>query len=324
MNDPGITQPTSENAAIYDCAKRLEANIADVVLGRPQSIRLTLVALLAGEHVLLEDVPGVGKTLIGKALARSVSGKFCRIQFTPDLLPGDITGTTVYRQTDGEFEFIPGPIFANIVLADEINRTTPRTQSALLEAMSDCQVSIDTETHRLPEPFMVIATQNPFEFEGTYPLPESQLDRFLLRISVGYPGREQELQVIEDHRDSDPLQRIKPVIDCGQLLALQRVVREVQVSPVIRDYLLDLVQATRNSDELHVGASTRGTLCLYRAAQALAVLDGRTYVVPDDVQGLTVPVLAHRVITKGYMHGGHRQATEAVLTEIVKQVPVPG
>ena len=324
MNDPGITEPAASQTIVYEHVKRLEANIASVVLGRPRAIRLTLVALLAGEHVLLEDVPGVGKTLIGKALARSVSGKFCRIQFTPDLLPGDITGTTLYRQTDGEFEFLPGPVFANIVLADEINRTTPRTQSALLEAMSDCQVSIDTETHRLPEPFMVIATQNPFEFEGTYPLPESQLDRFLLRISVGYPSREQELQVIEDHRLSNPLQNVHPVLDCAQLLTMQRCVREVQVSTVLRDYLLDLVEATRKSDELYVGASTRGTLCLYRAAQALAVLEGRAYVVPDDIQGLVVPVLAHRVITKGYMYGGHRRETEEVLKQIAEQVPVPG
>ena len=323
MNDPGITEPAVSQTIVYEHAKRLEANIASVVLGRPRAIRLTLVALLAGEHVLLEDVPGVGKTLIGKALARSVRGKFCRIQFTPDLLPGDITGTTLYRQTDGEFEFLPGPVFANIVLADEINRTTPRTQSALLEAMSDCQVSIDTETHRLPEPFMVIATQNPFEFEGTYPLPESQLDRFLLRISVGYPSREQELQVIEDHRLSNPLQNVRPVLDCAQLLIMQQCVREVQVSTVLRDYLLDLVEATRKSDELYVGASTRGTLCLYRAAQALAVLEGRAYVVPDDIQGLVVPVLAHRVITKGYMYGGHRRETEEVLAQIAERVPVP-
>ena len=324
MNDPGITEPAPSQAIVYDHAKRLEANIASVVLGRPRAIRLTLVALLAGEHVLLEDVPGVGKTLIGKALARSVNGKFCRIQFTPDLLPGDITGTTMYRQTDGEFEFLQGPVFANIVLADEINRTTPRTQSALLEAMSDCQVSIDTETHALPKPFMVIATQNPFEFEGTYPLPESQLDRFLLRISVGYPSREQELQVIEDHRLGSPLQEVQSVLDCEQLLAVQKSVREVQVSAVLREYLLDLVEATRKSDELYVGASTRGTLCLYRAAQALAILEGRTYVVPDDIQTLVVPVLAHRVITKGYMHGGHRRETEEVLAQIAARIPVPG
>ena len=324
MNDPGMSEPTAPQALEFEHAKRLEANIASVVLGRPRAIRLTLVALLAGEHVLLEDVPGVGKTLIGKALARSLSGKFCRIQFTPDLLPGDITGTTMYRQADGEFEFLPGPVFANIVLADEINRTTPRTQSALLEAMSDCQVSIDSETHLLPRPFMVIATQNPFEFEGTYPLPESQLDRFLLRISVGYPSREQELQVIEDHRSGNPLQEVSSVVDGQQLLALQAAVRDVQVSAVLREYLLDLVEATRKSDELYVGASTRGTLCLYRASQALAVLEGRAYVVPDDIQNLVVPVLAHRVITKGYMHGGHRKETEDVLAQIASEVPVPG
>jgi len=273
--------------------------------------------------VLLEDVPGVGKTLFGKAIAKSVNGQFCRIQFTPDLLPGDITGTNIYRQTSGEFEFIKGPVFANIVLADEINRTTPRTQSALLEAMSDGQVSSDAETHKLPQPFMVIATQNPFEFEGTYPLPESQLDRFLLRISLGYPNRDEELQVLDDHRAGEPVERLRPVLSCEQILAMQNHTRQVRITEPIRHYLLDLVHLTRDSDELHVGASTRGALCLYRAAQALATVNGRDYVVPDDIKHLAVPVLAHRVITKGYMHSGHRKATESLLERLVDQIPVP-
>lgn len=302
----------------------LEANIGKVVLGKSDVVRLCMVALLAGEHVLLEDVPGVGKTLVGKALAKSISAKFCRVQFTPDLLPSDIVGSSVYNAKTSEFYFSPGPIFANIVLADEINRTTPRTQSALLEAMSDAQVSIDGQTHPLPRPFMVIATQNPFEFEGTYPLPESQLDRFLLRISVGYPSREDELQVLAIHRSGEPLDNLSPVIDCAQVLALQQAVRQVAVEESIYEYVLDIVEATRNSAELHVGVSTRGALCLYRASQSLALIEGREYVVPDDVKRLAVPVLAHRVITKGYLHGSQRGAIEALIQRFVDDVPVPG
>ncbi len=318
-----MSEQLATDTEVYALAAQLEANISQVVLGRTDAIRLCIVALLAGEHVLLEDVPGVGKTLFGKAIAKSVNGKFCRIQFTPDLLPGDITGTNVYRQASGEFEFIKGPVFANIVLADEINRTTPRTQSALLEAMSDGQVSSDAETHNLPQPFMVIATQNPFEFEGTYPLPESQLDRFLLRISLGYPNRDEELQVLDDHRAGEPVERLQPVLDCEQILAMQNHTRQVRITEPIRHYLLDLVQLTRESDALYVGASTRGALCLYRAAQALATVNGRDYVIPDDIKHLAVPVLAHRVITKGYMHSGHRKATESLLERLVDQIPVP-
>lgn len=302
----------------------LETNIGKVVLGKPDVVRLCIVALLASEHVLLEDVPGVGKTLIGKALARSIAARFCRIQFTPDLLPSDIIGSSVFNAKTSEFFFNQGPIFANIVLADEINRTTPRTQSALLEAMSDCQASVDGHTYSLPKPFMVIATQNPFEFEGTYPLPESQLDRFLLRISVGYPDREDELQVLAIHRRGEPVEELTPVVDCSQVLALQQAVRQVAVDDTIHDYLLDIVEATRNSDELHVGVSTRGALCLYRASQSLALVEGRDYVVPDDVKRLAVPVLAHRVITKGYLHGSQRGAVEALIQRFVDDLPVPG
>jgi MoxR-like ATPase len=302
----------------------LEANMGKVVLGKPNVVRLCIVALLAGEHVLLEDVPGVGKTLVGKALAKSVAARFCRIQFTPDLLPSDIVGSSVFNAKNSEFFFSQGPVFANIVLADEINRTTPRTQSALLEAMSDSQVSVDGQTHNLPKPFMVIATQNPFEFEGTYPLPESQLDRFLLRISVGYPDREDELQVLSIHRQGEPVDHLTSVLDCQQVLSLQHAVRQVTVDESIHEYLLDIVEATRNSNELHVGVSTRGALCLYRASQSLAMIEGREYVVPDDVKRLAVPVLAHRVITRGYLHGSQRGAVEALIQRFVDDLPVPG
>jgi len=281
------------------------------------------VALLAGQHVLLEDVPGVGKTLVGKALARSLSGEFRRIQFTPDLLPADVTGSSLYDAKTQEFVFSRGPIFANIILADEINRTTPRTQSALLEAMSEAQVSVDGRTHPLPQPFMVIATQNPLEFEGTYPMPESQLDRFLLRISVGYPDRANELEVLISHREGEPVDRLQPVLTCDQIVTLQEAVRGVKVDEAINDYLLDVVGATRQCDDLHVGVSIRGTLALYRASQAAALAAGRRYVVPDDVKRLAVPVLAHRVITKGYLHGGQREAIEALIERLVEEVPVP-
>lgn len=308
---------------IQSLVAELEANIAKVVLGKRDVVRLCVVALLAGEHILLEDVPGVGKTLMAKALARSLDARFCRIQFTPDLLPSDIVGSTVFNGQASEFFFSRGPIFANIVLADEINRTTPRTQSALLEAMSDCQVSIDGQSHALPRPFMVIATQNPFEYEGTYPLPESQLDRFLLRTSMGYPERHDERQVLASHRAGEPVQELTPVLDGAQVLSLQEATRHVAVDDAIQDYLLDVVEATRRSDELHVGISTRGALCLYRASQALALAEGRDYVVPDDVKRLTVPVLAHRVIPKGYQHGSQRGAVEALVQRLVDDVAVP-
>jgi MoxR-like ATPase len=301
----------------------LEANINRVVLGKPHVVRMCVVALLAGEHVLLEDVPGVGKTLIGKALARSVSGSFHRIQFTPDLMPADITGSSIFDPREQRFVVVQGPIFANIVLADEINRSTPRTQSALLEAMAERQVSIDGKTMSLPEPFMVIATQNPLEFEGTYPLPESQLDRFLLRISVGYPDRESERALLLAHRDGQPVEQLHPVLDCQQVLQLQAAVRGVHVDNAIEEYMLDIVNATRSCSELYVGVSVRGTLALYRASQALAFVLGRDYVTPDDVKTLAVPVLAHRVIPRGYLRGGQREAVESLLLRLVEGVHVP-
>lgn len=306
-----------------DLIERLRENMNRVILGKADVVRLSVVALLAGEHLLLEDVPGVGKTLVGKALARSIAGEFRRIQFTPDLLPADITGSSVYDSKTQEFAFAPGPVFTNVLLADEVNRTTPRTQSALLEAMSECQVSVDGQTYRLPEPFLVVATQNPMEFEGTYPLPESQLDRFLLRISLGYPGRAEELDVLASHRDGEPVDQLEPVLDCQQIRELQAAVRQVRVDQAISNYVLDLVHATRNSDELHVGASIRGALSLYRAAQAAALIAGRDYVVTDDVKQLVVPVLAHRVISRGYLHAGQREAVESLIERLTDEVPVP-
>ena len=309
---------------VHAMIRQLEANVSRVVLGKREVVRQCIAALLAGEHVLLEDVPGVGKTLVGKALAKSVSGQFRRIQFTPDLLPADITGSSIYDAKQQQFVFSRGPIFANIVLADEINRTTPRTQSALLEAMNEGQVSIDGQTHLLPQPFLVIATQNPLEFEGTYPLPESQLDRFLLRVSVGYPDREAQREVLTSHRRGEPVDELQPVLDSDQIVAMQEAVREVRVDEAISGYLLDVVEATRRSEELHVGVSVRGALALYRASQAWAVLEGRPYVVPDDVKRLAVPVLAHRVMPKGYLHGERRETVEALLERLVGEVPVPG
>ena len=303
--------------------QKLQANMCGVVLGKPQVVRMCLVALLAGEHVLLEDVPGVGKTLVGKALARSVSGIFCRLQFTPDLLPSDIVGSSIFHVKTSEFVYNRGPIFANIVLADEINRAPPRTQSALLEAMSDRQVSVDGVTHGLPGPVMVIATQNPFEFEGTYALPESQLDRFLVRISMGYPERADERRVLSTHRLKEPVEDLQPVLNAAQILQLQRKVREVVVDDAIAEYMLDIVELTRRCDELHVGVSTRGALSLYRAAQAAALVDGRSYVVPDDVKSLASAVLVHRVIPRGFTPMGQRRETEELLQRLMDQVPVP-
>ncbi|NMC20542.1 MAG: MoxR family ATPase [Thermogutta sp.] len=306
-----------------EVVRRLHANIGRVLLGKDEVIRLCLTALLAGEHILLEDVPGVGKTLLGKALARSIDGVFQRIQFTPDLMPSDITGSSLFHAEKREFVFYPGPVFANVVLADEINRTTPRTQSALLEAMNEFQVTVENRTYPLPKPFIVIATQNPIEFEGTYPLPESQMDRFLLRISLGYPARDWELQLLSQHQNGEPVDHLEPAASAEEILSLQASVRKVRTTREIDQYLLELVDATRRCPELRVGVSVRGTLMLYRAAQASAMLAGRDYVVPDDIQSLAVPVLAHRVIPQGYLHGNQREAVESLVARLVEEVPVP-
>lgn len=318
------TDTQTSSATLNQVVRRLEDNISEVVLGKRGVARLCLTALLAGEHVLLEDVPGVGKTLMGKALSQSVDGKFCRIQFTPDLLPSDILGSTIYNASLGEFKFNQGPIFCNFVLADEINRAPPRTQSALLEAMSDRQVSIDGLTHRLPDPFMVIATQNPFEYEGTYVLPESQLDRFLLRVSVGYPDRQFEEEILRTHRGGEPIDHLSAVATTKDLAEIKRAVREVRVEDSISRYMLDVVHATRESKELSVGTSTRGVLLWYRAVQAYALVEGRDYVVPDDVKQLAVPVLAHRVLTRSFTYENQRNLAEAVIRRILTEIAAPG
>jgi len=302
---------------------KLEASISNVVLGKRDVARKCLIALLSGEHVLLEDVPGVGKTLMGKALARSIDGDFRRLQFTPDLLPSDIVGSSVFNSQTQEFVFHAGPVFSNFVLADEINRAPPRTQSALLEAMSDGQVSIDGTTHSLPEPFMVIATQNPFEFEGTYVLPESQLDRFLLRVSMGYPDRQFEQQIVESHRLGQPIDQVQPVVDKAMISGLKNAVCNVALDPAISKYMLDVVHGTRDSDELAIGVSTRGVLLWSRAAQAAALLEGRDYVVPDDAKQLACSVLAHRVMLTGQASEGDRDASEAAIRQILDQTTAP-
>jgi MoxR-like ATPase len=308
---------------LLSLTNRLLENVGSVVLGKADVIRLAVVALLAEGHVLIEDVPGVGKTLLARALAASIDCSFRRIQFTPDLLPSDVLGSSVYHAPSGDFVFKPGPLFANVVLADEINRTTPRTQSALLEAMSDRQVSVEGKTYPLDAPFIVLATQNPYEFEGTYVLPESQLDRFMIRLRMGYPIRSEERKVFASHRDGEPVDSLGAALSVEDVLMLQRSVRTVQVDDTISDYLLDIVHATRRSDDLHVGVSTRGALTLYRAAQSLALVSGRNYVIPDDIKTLVVPVLAHRVVGKSFLQAGEFGAAEAIIRDMVDRIRVP-
>lgn len=307
----------------FDKIDRLITNLSRAILGKPEVLRLVVVGLIADGHLLIEDSPGVGKTSLAKALALSLDCSFARLQCTPDLLPSDIIGSSVFLPNKGEFEFRRGPLFTNVLLADEINRTTPRTQSALLEAMMERQVSADGVTYQLNRPFFVIATQNPFEFEGTYPLPENQLDRFMLRIQVGYPERAVEREVLAAHRQGEPSERVTPVLTSTDVQQLQSAVRNVKVDDAIGDYILDLVEATRQHEELSLGVSTRGALIYYRAAQALALTRQRDYVVPDDVKELGVPVMAHRIVPNRWVQEGQRQQAEAVIRQILQSVRVP-
>jgi MoxR-like ATPase len=312
-----------EDAAVRDLVQRLRTSINKVFLGKPEVVDRSLVALLAQGHLLIEDVPGLGKTLLARAIAKSLDCTFHRIQFTPDLLPSDIIGSNVLVGSTGEFQFRPGPLFANVVLADEINRTSPRTQSALLEAMNSAEVSVDGVTYPLPPPFLVLATQNPFEFEGTYALPESQLDRFMLRVTIGYPPREAERKLLADHRLGEPVDAMASVARIEEIAKLNSYVRNVRMDEAVNEYLLDVIHATREHKELRVGASTRCAIMLYRAVQALAVLRGRNFSVPDDVKEMTIPVLAHRLVGKSFVQGQSIALAENILTEILNQLPVP-
>jgi len=312
-----------EPAAIHDLIQKLQRNIGSVFLGRPEVIRQVVTGLLAGGHVLLEDVPGVGKTVLAKSLARSIDVDFRRVQFTPDLLPSDILGVGIYDQGAGAFEFKPGPIFTSVLLADEINRATPRTQSALLEAMNDAQVTVDRISHPLPQPFFVIATQNPYEFEGTYPLPESQLDRFMLRIRIGYPSVEDEKAVIRAQQTRHPIEALEPVLGADDIIRLQAAVRAVRLDETVLDYALALVRETRASKQLVVGGSPRASIALTRAAQAHALLQRRSYVLPDDVKRLAVPVLAHRVLGAAFSTEGGEDERERIIADVAERLEVP-
>jgi MoxR-like ATPase len=302
---------------------RLRENIQKVFLGHSKAVDLLLIGLLARGHVLIEDVPGVGKTVLARSLARSIDCRFSRIQLTPDLMPGDVLGVSVFNNQTHGFEFKPGPVFANIVLADEINRTTPRTQSALLEAMSEEQISIENQTFPLERPFMLVATQNPFEFEGTYHLPENQLDRFLVRITVGYPERAAEHQILVTRPNRNALETLRPVMTGREVVELQDTLPDVKIDSTIVEYILDLVQSTRESAELRLGVSPRGALALAQAAQGAAMLVGRDYVTPDDVKEMFLPVCAHRVLSKSYLSNGDAHGAEAVLRTILGQVAAP-
>ena len=306
----------------FSLCQKIAKNISQVIVGKSQTIELVMVALITEGHVLLEDVPGVAKTLLAKCLAKSIGGTFNRIQFTPDLMPTDITGFNVYDQHSSSFSFRPGPIITNVLLADEINRTIPRTQSSLLESMEERQVTVDGETHKLPNPFFVMATQNPIELEGTFPLPEAQLDRFLLKCNLGYPDEQEEIEMLIRFQHTDPLIKLAPVAKIEDIRRMKRERRNIIISDPVRKYIVNIVRATRDHSAVQFGASPRGTLGLMWASQALAALRGRDYVLPDDIKLLTIPVLAHRLILKEHnrLKG---ESSEQILAGIIDQIPVP-
>ncbi|MBI4337288.1 MAG: MoxR family ATPase [Chloroflexi bacterium] len=309
-------------SAAEQAAARLRANVGKVLVGKEEAVDLALTALLCSGHILVQDVPGIGKTTLAKALARSLDCTFKRIQFTPDLTPGDVLGVSVFNQKSSEFEFRPGPVFAQVLLADEINRATPRTQSALLEAMQERQVTVDGVTYRLPAPFLVLATLNPIEMEGTFPLPEAQLDRFMVRVKLGYPSLAEEQEVLLRFGDPARVEELQPVVSGDEMGRLQALVPQVRVDPSLREYVALLAQATRRHDALELGASPRATLALYRAAQARAAVQGRDYMLPDDVKALATSVLAHRLALtpQARLRG---TTAEDVLAEVLTRVPVP-
>jgi len=307
---------------IADTAASIRDNVQLAIVGKDEVIEYTLAALFSAGHILVEDVPGIGKTTLARSLAYSLDCEFRRIQFTPDLMPSDITGIHYYNQHNGQFEFRPGPVISQVVLADEINRATPRTQSALLEAMAERQVTVDQDTVQLPAPFLVLATQNPIELEGTFPLPEAQIDRFLLRLRLGYPSEDDETAMLERFEDADPLSSLGPVASADDVLRIQALVRQVYIDPVLRDYLVQVIRATREHPDVELGASPRATLGLYRCAQALAGIRGQEYVTPDDIKTLATPALAHRIILKS-MARLRERSQESVVNEVLEAQTVP-
>ena len=319
---PGVDMKPEEVGRISTTTARLQENIERVIVGKGDVVALTLVAILCEGHLMIEDVPGTGKTVLAKAIARSLGCTFRRVQGTPDLLPGDITGTYVFNQQTSAFQFRPGPIMSQVLLVDEINRATPRTQSAMLEAMQERQVTLEGETMNLPRPFLVMATQNPIELEGTFPLPEAQRDRFLMQVSLGYPSQEEDTLILRRFREDDPLDDLEPICESDELLELQRLVRKVHVAPPVEEYIISLIHATRSHPWVDLGASPRAMLALYRTAQGLGAVRGRSYVIPDDVKQLAPYVLGHRIVPKAQSHlRGH--TNRDILTEVVESVPVP-